>query len=831
MSLAARKKHDILSDLLPYLQFDESSKTLWLRDGRGTRTLRLVPKNVLSWTEDDLETLRTGLGSIVNQLPEGSIAQIYFVRELSTANTDSAFRNWKENHTSKDSEFDLHNPRHLLYEAKSKSISSQWDAKSLYQTKIYITLSITPDVKANMFGKFGPLAFLAFNKGKKKSLKNDSVISHELDEAYQTLKTGLESQGFETAEPDFQELAKFIYKFLNPERSSIKSPENLTTAGCHDLSEAMALTDLIESKNGLALGRTRIQVGSIKTFPEASYPGLMTRIAGECQSFILVMTFIALSQTKERERLSRRQRLATGMAGGNHIRNIAAESQLQSIEDTLGAMISSGEKLFVTSLHLITFTDQDTDHQFRQLLDSLERIGNGSRWFEETVGAYPVFFGILPFAPTFITRPQRLLTTPLTDFLPLYGIGEGHKEASVLFESPYQSLLGFSLYENSPSANAILVGSAGSGKSMLACGIINSMTAGDNPNAPSTFVVDVGNSFKRTILFHGGSSLDLSPESGSRLNPFDLEPGQKRPDPEKVKFLTAIFDEILGDNGNLSKLERALLEIEILEFYEKEKKPTLSKFRDHLERSDSIELKHLSKLLTLWCNPHPYGLLFDGETNVSINSPHLHFELKGCQRYPDLLRVAMLVVMDLIWREVKKRFPKRSLVAVDECHTIVRPSGDGRSNAGARWVDDSFRQMRKFSSGALALSQTAKDLKNDEIADGILANAPNRFILRQRGDEKTLREDLKLSEQELKEVFSLSQVRGSFSEFYLHSETIKGTLIYRPTSLELWLATTHPPDIELLQQEQKAHPEFSLKELMQYMAKNFPNGAEERSVS
>jgi type IV secretory pathway VirB4 component len=348
---------------------------------------------------------------------------------------------------------------------------------------------------------------------------------------------------------------------------------------------------------------------------------------------------------------------------------------------------------------------------------------------------------------------------------------------------------------------------------------------------PSNFVIDVGNSLKRTILYLDGTSLDLSPESETLINPFDLEVGQQRPDPEKVKFLTALFDEILGDAGNLTKLEKALLETEILLFYQKEPTPTFTLFRKHLEESTSQELRQLAKLLALWCNPHPYGLLFDGKTNVNLTANHLHFELKGCQKYPDLLRVTMLVVMDAIWRQVKKRFPLRSIVIVDECHTVIRPSGDGRRNLAARWVEDLFRQIRKFGGGILALSQTAKDLKNEEIGDGILANASNRFILRQRGDEKTLKEDLKLNDQELKDVFSLAQVRGVFSEFYLHSESIKATLVYRPSALELWLATTHPPDQALLESEAKSNSHLSFKDLMQHMAKNFPNGAEVKRYS
>lgn len=343
---------------------------------------------------------------------------------------------------------------------------------------------------------------------------------------------------------------------------------------------------------------------------------------------------------------------------------------------------------------------------------------------------------------------------------------------------------------------------------------------------PSAFVIDVGNSFKRTILYLGGASLDLSPEKGLVFNPFDLEKGQTKPDPEKVKFLTALFDEILGESGSLSKYERALLETEILNFYENDSSKTLSAFRKHLDICESVELRKLSKLLSLWCKPHPYGLLFDGETNVDLKAPHMHFELRGCQRYPDLLRVAMLVVMNLIWIEVKSRFPRPSIVVVDEAHTIIRPASDGRANSAARWVEDCFRQMRKFSGAILALSQTGRDLKNQEIGDGILANAPNRFILRQRGDEKTLREDLKLNDTEIKAVFSLSQIRGVYSEFYLHSESIKGVFVYRPSPLELWLSTTHPPDNALLEQEWAKHPDFNLVQIMDHMAENFPHGAE-----
>ncbi|MGK5083418.1 hypothetical protein WDW37_08925 [Bdellovibrionota bacterium FG-1] len=827
------KEAKTLSDLLPYLGVDPIDGGLCLKDGSVTRSFRLVPKSCLTATEADLEGLRSSLIRALSSLPEGVIAQVWMSRSQPSGLNSQAIVNWNQSHQPDGKATPC--GRQKLFEARQALTRSCEDGGTVFQTEIFVTLRVSPEIKAQPLARMGAFAHLAFwhKAGKAKSVqdKTPRTIVQELNAAAEGFLMGLESAGIEASPLLEVEQAARIAAFFNPDREVEVLGEEEVVVHRQNLSERVTLTDLIESKSGLALGKTRIRIGTLKSLPESTVPALMHILSGQRVSFDAVVTIMVLPQVPERERLSRKQRLAQGMASGNQVRNLYAEGQLQEIENTLGAMIGRGERLVVASFHLITRERGEVARgELDILLDEGARLGPGCQWFEETVGAYPVFFGILPFAPTFITRPKRILTPALTDLLPLYGSGPGHVEASVLFETLDQGIMGYSLFEKSPSGNAILIGSTGSGKSTLACGLILGMNAGGSSAAPSSFVIDVGNSFRRSLLYLGGTSLDLSPENGTVINPFDLPVGEKYPNPEKVKFLTAFFDEILGDCGSLTKLERALLEGEIFVFYRKDEPPTLSRFKAHLESADHPDLKRLAKLLILWCKPQPYGLLFDGTTNVTLDGPHLHFELKGCQRYPDLLRVAMLVVMDLIWREVRARFPKRSLVVVDEAHTLIRPSSDGRANGAARWVEDGFRQMRKFSSAAIAISQTAKDLKSPEIGDGILANAPNRFILRQRGDEVTLREDLKLNERELAEVFALSQVRGEFSEFFLHSESIKGTFRYRPTPLELWLSTTHPPDLSALKEAENQHPEWSLIELMDYLATKYPEGAEGRMV-
>ena len=813
----------MLADALPYLGVDSESHVLWLKDGSGTISFRLIPKFCLVSTESDLVDLRSALMNALSGLPEGLIAQ-FWMKRRAKGNESRAVQNWKGCHQSNEGSSA---GKERLFVAKEELIQKLGREGLFFETEVIVTLRLTPDFKVKVGSQLGGLSQFAFWRKKTgKSEKTSSFLAQELSAAASGFRGALASAGFDVQDLKDEERVALIFDHLNPTRRTQASPKP-----DDDLSERVALTDLIEARDGLSLGKTKVRIGSVKSLPESTVPALAHLLSGIALPFDFLCTLMVLPQIPERERLSRKQRLAQGMASGDRVRNLFAEAQLQEVEETLSAMIGRGERLLASSFHLIT---QESGEEKRGsldiLLDQAARLGPGCQWFEETVGAHPVFFGNLPLAPTYLTRPKRILAPALTDLLPLYGSGPGHDEATTLFETTDQGIVGFSLFEKSPTGNAILIGSTGSGKSVLACGLILGMNAGNPKSAPSSFVIDVGNSFKRSLLYLGGSSLDLSPENGTRINPFDLPTGETFPDPEKVKFLTAFFDEVLGDNGSLSKLERAMVEAEIFAFYRSSEQRTLSGFKAHLEKTGHPDLMRLAKLLLLWVQPQPYGLLFDGETNVSLSTPHLHFELKGCQRYPDLLRVAMLVVMDLIWREIRKRFPKRSLVVMDEAHTLIRPSGDGRANGAARWVDDCFRQMRKFSSAAIAISQTAKDLKSAEIDDGILANAPNRFILRQRGDEDTLRKDLKLNDRELAEVFQLSQLRGEYSEFYLHTETMKGTLRYRPTPLELWLSTTHPPDLAVLQETQKKNPTWNLSELMDHLASEYPAGAERRSA-
>jgi len=344
-----RPGEKLLHDLLPYTHYEENTGLLWLKDGSATQTFAVTPRNCMSFTDDDFEVLRSGLLSVLGQVPEGTLIQFYLSREKTNSATDQASQNWIKTHLEKENLDNYHSKN--LFDAKLSELKKLWTEQLLFQTKIYVSVRVSPYERTSTGGQLGPFSHLIFHRNQKGKLKNSHQIQDETEQTCSAIKLGLDGIGFETHDVSKSELLSVLFHFLNPDRNENTA---IIEKSNQFLSEALALSELVEARNGLKLGRTEIKVGTLKTLPESSFPCLMNRLATLDKSFSMVMTILVLPQTAERERLSRKQRLAQGMASGNNVRNLYAENQLQDIEDTLGAMISSGDKLLAASFHLIT---------------------------------------------------------------------------------------------------------------------------------------------------------------------------------------------------------------------------------------------------------------------------------------------------------------------------------------------------------------------------------------------------------------------------------------------------------------------------------------------
>lgn len=269
-----RSKDALFSDLLPYEAWDDTSRMLWLRDGSATQTFLITPKNIVGLTEEDFSYLRSSVTSVLNQIPEGGVLQCLLIREKTSEQSDTASRSWETNHKS-DGQAPLWD---RLLQAKKEQLSSLWQEGALFQTKIYLTLRISPESQTKPLAKTGPFSQVAFLKRKLTALKHPSQIRQELEGASSGLRLALESQGFEIREVSGKEEINLIYRYLNPERSQAL-PHHGDPSFEKSLSSELALTDFMETERGLKLGRTPVRVGTLRSFPDSSIPCLLHGLA------------------------------------------------------------------------------------------------------------------------------------------------------------------------------------------------------------------------------------------------------------------------------------------------------------------------------------------------------------------------------------------------------------------------------------------------------------------------------------------------------------------------------------------------------------------------
>jgi hypothetical protein len=117
------------------------------------------------------------------------------------------------------------------------------------------------------------------------------------------------------------------------------------------------------------------------------------------------------------------------------------------------------------------------------------------------------------------------------------------------------------------------------------------------------------------------------------------------------------------------------------------------------------------------------------------------------------------------------------------------------------------------------------DFAKSKISSAILPNCSVKWILMQpQVDGKRLTEVLNFNENEIATVKSLSQSKGEFSETYLITKDKKAHLRIESTSLEYWIATTDPPDLNAIEAFEKEHPEFLLIDVLKFLSKKYPKG-------
>lgn len=417
-------------------------------------------------------------------------------------------------------------------------------------------------------------------------------------------------------------------------------------------------------------------------------------------------------------------------AQSGKIRDPILETSLNDIEELRDRLQQGVEHFFRFGLYITVYGE--TKEEMEDLSASIEaQLEARLVYIKPSIFRMEEgFASTLPLANDELDASTNLNSSPLSTSFPfvssslssnegiLYGINR-HNNSLILFDR-------FKM-EN---ANMVVFAKSGSGKSYTTkLEILRSLMMG-----VQVIVIDPENEYQHLCEAAGGSFIKISLTSPNHINPFDLPKIQEDEEPSDV--LRNNIANVLGLMriifGNITPEEDSILDRAIRETYAvkditpdanfdmaAQSPPNLSILYDVLRNMDGGE--DLATRLEKYTEGTFAGFL-NQFTNVKLDTQLIVFNIRDME---DILRpVAMYLVLQYIWNQVRSELKKRLLV-VDEAWIMM-----SHEDAGA-FMFQIAKRCRKYYTGLTTITQDVTDFINSRYGKPIITNSSIQLLLRQ----------------------------------------------------------------------------------------------------
>jgi len=410
------------------------------------------------------------------------------------------------------------------------------------------------------------------------------------------------------------------------------------------------------------------------------------------------------------------------------VRDPMMETALQDIEGLRDRLQQGTERYFRFSIYFTIYANDLKE--LDQVSATLESI-LGSKLIVTKPAVLQMeqgFNSTLPLGNDELAIATNLNTDPLSTTFPfvsseltsndgiLYGINR-HNNGLILFDR-------FQM-EN---ANSVVFAKSGSGKSYaVKLEILRSLMLGCD-----VIVIDPENEYKHLATAVGGSFLNISLNSDSRVNPFDLPRAIEGESNEDI--LRAAVISVLGLMnlmlGKLDPTEEAIMDRAIWETYAKKDISANSNF-SNVEppiMQDLVEIlggmvggESLAQRLTKYTQGTFSGI-FNQPTNINLNNQLAVFSVRDLE---DTLRpIAIYVTLSYIWNVVRSSLKKRILV-IDEAWWMMQREDS------ALFLSNIAKRARKYYLGVTTITQDVGDFLKSPYGTPIVNNSSIQLLLKQ----------------------------------------------------------------------------------------------------
>ena len=299
----------------------------------------------------------------------------------------------------------------------------------------------------------------------------------------------------------------------------------------------------------------------------------------------------------------------------------------------------------------------------------------------------------------------------------LYGINR-HNNSLILFDR-------FSLQ----NANMVVFATSGAGKSYaVKLEVLRSLMLG-----AEVIIIDPEMEYKHLCDAVGGTYVNISLASESKVNPFDLP----RPVGQQVSTEDIIRSAVITLKGlvrimfgEMTAQEDSIVDRALLETYAKKDITSTADLsqveppimQDLLEVLEGMEGADNLVLKLRKYTDGTFSGLFNSPTNVNVNNQLVVFSVRDLE--DELRPMAIYTLVNYIWNIVRSERKKRLLI-IDEAWWLMQHEDS------AKFMYALVKRCRKYYLGVTTITQDVNDFLRSPYGQAIVTNSALQLLLRQ----------------------------------------------------------------------------------------------------
>jgi len=551
---------------------------------------------------------------------------------------------------------------------------------------------------------------------------------------------------------------------------------NLLSSYFGELATKGNIPDVCWEKDGLTVGLNKVCALSLTELPQLTWKGCFQQIFEYPDSILLSLKFQIPDRNKIKKQLETKRRVshALSISTSLEVKNIESNSVLHSSEETLERILVNKETLFEISLAIILFGNKEkVENTSYDLERTISGVGNAGL-FREGIGTLPVFKSHIPGNKILGIRKLAILSENMSQIVPLFlDYTRSNDKSNLELRSRCLETSNLNLFsKENINYNSFICGASGSGKSFLMNAILSSQIR-DEPRS-RLCIFDVGGSYRKIVKMNGGQSLILTSEEAVSL----IATFIKTEPVVSNGFYKTLLESLCGSGLHITHSHSVAI-TDLLHMQEGEYLNIERLINDAQKKSEKFyqEIAH-------WLKPH---LSLDKvklrpDLQKLICSKVSSFDFKDLESNPILQRTTILLLSELLWKDLVKGTYSRTLVVFDE---VWRFFAQSRS-----FLEEMYRTLRKYKAGIVSITQNLADYGDDAFAKMIFTNSYTKIFLQNGASAEYLKNTFDLPDSDIQRAISVTSKKPLYSEFFALTPNMSQVFRLYPTKEFYDLANT-----------------------------------------